>query len=249
MSHKPGLSHDDIANPAEPGVNQEIVSNVPETQVQLEKNEVVKTVNPDTLNNPPATPKNILNETIKPQKSVPTEIGSTGETIESNFIKPIDLSSGTTTERFSNLLEMKNNITEETLHPAKDIFIDYARDNSTFMTLAGLDDTKRVSKLFGQFFTQSKETLKEYLQESQTETGLKNALNMYIGLMNNSEIPTHFESWLPVMNQETNEVFNILKHGKIGGVVEFWLDSDGDGLADKIFNTEEEVKSFLQLKD
>ena len=77
---------------------------MPETQVQLEKNEVVKTVNPDTLNNPPATPKNILNETIKPQKSVPTEIGSTGETIESNFIKPIDLSSGTTTEKFSNLL-------------------------------------------------------------------------------------------------------------------------------------------------
>ncbi|HPA25673.1 MAG TPA: hypothetical protein PLK76_02870 [bacterium] len=107
----------------------------------------------------------------------------------------------------------------------------------------------RAGKLFAQAVSQSREALMESLSNPLDKTlSAKEALEGYIYSLEHSEVPEIFERWVPAMNPETGEVFNILKHGKIGGEIEYWLDDNGSGFASKIFNTKEQIENFLTIK-
>jgi len=226
---------------------QEIISNFPESPVKPAT--TIPDANVDNVPLPKGAATNISDKNIigkeshveNVEKPSPT---STAETQPPETKIPVDLKTENAAQKFIKLLEIKK-IKAEDLENARNIFTDYAKEN---LAIPNAQATEKTAKLFGQFFSQSEETLKEYLAESNQKNGLKNALNMYLELAEKQDLPEHFESWFPTINENTGEIFNVLKHGKIGGTIEYWLDSDGDGLADKIFDTEEQVKNFLTEK-
>ena len=156
-----------------------------------------------------------------------------------NEVKENLLTKGDPATRINNLLELKTP-DENDLTKIKDIFKYTAEEK---LTKAG--DAKQIGAMFSQYITQSPGFFQEeFGNGAVTNAAILSSWTKFISRANMCEMPTEFEQWQPFADNKGN-IFNVLKHGKSGGGTEYWIDENGNGKADQIFNNAEHFKKAL----
>lgn len=148
---------------------------------------------------------------------------------------------GTAIERINNLLELKSPKIEN---------LKGLRNLISEAVEAHIPEVKgNEANLFSQVVGQSKEQFQAVFGKGAvTQNKITDWFETFKQMAQSKEMPEKYEFWQPRQDAD-GRIFNALRHSKLGGQEEFWIDTNGDGKLDKIIADENDLKKIMGIKE